>query len=216
MPLTIHHLHNFQSDLITRLCEELDIPYERYGENTRTLTLAESGACVQYICQKHGNGRLFLPPSHHDYADFVYYFHWANGTFQPFLGRLMMLNAGSGGGGDGTRGRDPDANPNPNPRVALWNDRLTRSLENLDKRFKLKSEGGDGATWLAGDEFTAANIMVVFSLTTFRNWFAYSLRGYDGILGYLAGVGGRDGYKRAMAKADPDMRLLLGAEVSSS
>ncbi|EQL36203.1 hypothetical protein BDFG_02176 [Blastomyces dermatitidis ATCC 26199] len=202
MPLTIHYLHNFQSDLITWLCEELDIPYD--------------GACVQYICQKHGNGRLFLPPSHHDYADFVYYFHWANGTFQPFLGRLMMLNAGSGGGGDGTRGRDPDANPNPNPRVALWNDRLTRSLENLDKRFKLKSEGGDGATWLAGDEFTAANIMVVFSLTTFRNWFAYSLRGYDGILGYLAGVGGRDGYKRAMAKADPDMRLLLGAEVSSS
>ncbi|OJD22652.1 hypothetical protein ACJ73_06000 [Blastomyces percursus] len=249
MPLTIHHLHNSQSERITWLCEELDIPYElktykrnplfappEYkalhpsgsapviqdtlplptddnGENAQTLTLAESGACVQYICQKHGNGRLFLPPSHHDYADFVYYFHWANGTFQPLLGRLMTLNAGSGGG---SQSQNADANPSSNPIVALWNDRLTRSLENLDKRFKPKREGGDGATWLAGDEFTAADIMVVFSLTTFRNWFAYSLREYDGILGYLARVGARDGYKRAMAKADPDLRLLLGAEVSSS
>ncbi|PGG97259.1 hypothetical protein GX51_07409 [Blastomyces parvus] len=253
MPLTVHHLHNSQSERIAWLCEELNISYElktykrnpilappEYkalhpagsapiiqdtvslstddnGENVKTLTLAESGACVEYICQKHGNGRLFLPPSHHAYADFVYYFHWANGTFQPLLGRFMTLNAGSAGGigSGGSQSPNPTANPNSNPMVALWHDRLKRSLGILDKRFKPKTDGGDGATWLAGDEFTAADIMVVFSLTTFRNWYAYSLHGYDGILGYLARVGGRDGYKRAMAKVEPDMRLHLGAEVSS-
>ncbi|OJD15761.1 hypothetical protein AJ78_04018 [Emergomyces pasteurianus Ep9510] len=182
-------------------------------ENTQTLTLAESGACVQYICQKHGDGNLFLPPSHKDYANFVYWFHWANGTFQPLLARLMTVNGGPGGSAGSTdQGQNPS--PNPSPMVALWNDRLQRSLGALDKRFRTKAEGGDGATWLAGDEFTAADIMVVFSLTTFRYWFEYSLREYDGILGYLARVGNRDGYKRAMAKAEPEMRLLLGAEVS--
>ncbi|PGH30850.1 hypothetical protein GX50_06393 [[Emmonsia] crescens] len=180
-------------------------------ENTQTLTLAESGACVQYICQKHGNGKLFLTPSHRDYANFVYWFHWANGTFQPLLARLMTVNGGPGSGG-----QSQNPSPNPSPMVALWNDRLQRSLGALDKRFKTKDEGGDDATWLAGDEFTAADIMVVFSLTTFRYWFGYSLREYDGILGYLGRVGERDGYKRAMTKAEPEMRLLLGPEVLSA
>ncbi|OAX81335.1 hypothetical protein ACJ72_04320 [Emergomyces africanus] len=189
-------------------------PTNNCGENIengmQTLTLAESGACVQYICQKHGNGKLFLHPSHKDYANFVYWFHWANGTFQPLLARLTTVNGGPGGSTD----QSQNPSPSPSPMIALWNDRLQRSLGALDKRFKTREEGGDGATWFAGDEFTAADIMVVFSLTTFRYWFVYSLRGYDGILGYLARVGDRDGYKRAMAKADPEMRLLLGAEVS--
>ncbi|KAL2373957.1 hypothetical protein RJ035_004643 [Blastomyces gilchristii] len=187
MPLTIHYLHNFQSDLITWLCEELDIPYELKPTNIKHCTLPAPYRSFKILSLSLRTiWREYVNPNSRKKRRMCP----ANGTFQPFLGRLMMLNAGSGGGGDGTRGRDPVANPNPNPIVALWNDRLTRSLENLDKRFKPKSEGGDGATWLAGDEFTVANIMVVFSLTTFRNWFAYSLRGYDGILGYLAGVGG--------------------------
>ena len=61
------------------------------------------------------------------------------------------------------------------------------------------------ATWLAGNEFTAADVMLVFSLTTMRCFFGYDLSGYDGILGYLQRVGGREGYVKAMKKGDPEL-----------
>ena len=47
--------------------------------------LAESGAVVEYIIAKYGNGRLALSSSHPDFAAFLYWFHFANGTFQKHL-----------------------------------------------------------------------------------------------------------------------------------
>ncbi|PGH18084.1 hypothetical protein AJ79_00712 [Helicocarpus griseus UAMH5409] len=183
---------------------------------TQTLTLAESGACVQYICHKHGGGRLFLSPEHKDYAAFLYWFHWANGSFQPLLGRLMTAKglwgksaaatagATAGAGGEETGG----GNESDDPVMALWHDRLRRSLEMLDKRFRSREEGGEGAKWLAGEEFTAADVMLVFSLTTFRRfWFQYGLEGYQGVLGYLERIRGREGYRRAMGRAEPGLVL---------
>src|ERR1700748_455605 len=115
--LTVHHLGKSQSERIVWLCEELSIPYElkRYtrdavtmlapGENKALhpigaapvitdgdLVHAESGAIVDYILAKHGNGRLALPASHPDFAQYLYWFHFANGTLQAGMGRLMILN----------------------------------------------------------------------------------------------------------------------------
>jgi glutathione S-transferase len=67
-------------------------------------------------------------------------------------------------------------------------------------------------TWLAGDEFTAADIMNVFSLTTMRLFAPFSLENYPGIVAYLKRIGEREGYKRAMAKGDPGFTPLLCAE----
>ncbi len=65
------------------------------------------------------------------------------------------------------------------------------------------------ATHLAGREFTAADIMSVFSLTTMRLFQPVDLRPYPGILAYLQRVGERPAYRRAMAKGDPDLVPLL-------
>ena len=59
--------------------------------------------------------------------------------------------------------------------------------------------------WMAGSEFTAADIMVVFSFTTMRTFMQYNLSEYKGILEYLKRIGERDGYQRAMEKWDPQM-----------
>ena len=69
-------------------------------------------------------------------------------------------------------------------------------------------------TWLAGPEFTIADIMMVFSFTTMRTFFPFNLGEYDGILKYLERVGERGAYQKAMAKADPqlDWRGLMNAE----
>jgi glutathione S-transferase len=80
--------------------------------------------------------------------------------------------------------------------------RLARVLGFLNQRL------GE-VDFLAGSELTAADIMMVFSLTTMRSFTPYDLKSYPHILGYLRRIGGREAYQRAMRKGDPGMTLLL-------
>ncbi|RAL09097.1 glutathione S-transferase family protein [Aspergillus homomorphus CBS 101889] len=219
MSLTIHHLHQSSSERVIWLCEELSLPYtlktydrvpllapEEYKalhpaatspiiqditDNGEEITLAESGACIEYISHRHASGRLFLPPTHRCYPDFLFWWHWVNGTFQPTLGRAMMARmAGLG---------------EENLMVRLGAERMRRALAMLDERLRAEE-------WLAGEEFSVADVMLVFSLTTMRYFFAYGLGEFEGILGYLGRVGSREAYRRAMERADPGMELVLGAD----
>jgi glutathione S-transferase len=65
------------------------------------------------------------------------------------------------------------------------------------------------ADYFAGAEFTAADIIMVFSLTTMRYFMPLDLAPYPAILAYLQRIGARDAYRRAMEKGDPGMKLLL-------
>ena len=47
---------------------------------------------VEYIIAKYGKGRLALPSDHSDFAPFLYWYHFANGTLQAQMGRNMILN----------------------------------------------------------------------------------------------------------------------------
>lgn len=214
MTTIIHHLHVSSSERVIWLCEELGINYELRSYDRAPLlappeykslhpagtspviqdgdiTLAETGACVEYIAQKHGNGRLFLKPTHPSYPEFLYWYHWANSTFVPTLGRSMMIRL---------------ANiPDDNPLVKIGNERLKRGLSALDTHIGHND-------WLAGDEFTAADIMVVFSLTTMRYFYAYSLREYPSIGRYLERIGKREAYQRAMKIGDPQLVPALGLD----
>ena len=208
MALIIHHLQVSQSERLPWLCEELAIPYaltlhqrapifspqaikdlNPVGSapviEDENLTLAESAACVEYIIHKHGNGRLALPPSHKDYADYLYWFHFSNGTLQPHV-LLMLQLSHLDAGAVGVRA----------------NERWVTLLRLLNERLKTN-------TWLAGAEFTAADIMTVFTLTTMRSFYGYDLAGYQGILSYLKRVTDRKGYRTSRAKADPDLELMI-------
>ena len=211
--LTVHHLGKSQSERIVWLCEELDIPYElkRYARDPVTilapadyktlhpigaapvitdgeLVLAESGAVVEYILATYGNGRLALGPGHPDFAAFLYWFHFANGTLQANMGRNMILNRLT--------------LPDDNPVLAATRARVDRAFDLVDARAR-------EAEYLAGTEFTAADIMMGFSLTTMRYFMPYDLKRCPNIVGYLARIGQRPAYRRAMEKGDPGMALLL-------
>ena len=211
--LTVHHLGRSQSERIVWLCEELGVPYDLklYRRDPVTLlappeykalhpsgaapviidgesVLAESGAVVDYIVAKHGSGRLALGPDHHDFAHYLFWFHFANGTLQPSMGRnmtLRWLNL-----------------PTDNPVAVTMLGRLDRALALVEARL------GE-VDHFAGREFTAADIMMVFSLTTMRVFMPVDLSPYPGIRAYLRRIGARDGYRRAMRKGDPDMTPLL-------
>lgn len=211
--LTVHHLGKSQSERIVWLCEELAVPYELkvYQRDAATmlappeykalhpqgtapvitdgdLVLAESGAIIDYIVARHGGGRLALPPAHPDFAAYLYWYHYANGHLQPAMGRNMLL------------GRIEAAKGHP--VAAMARARLELALGLVDKRL------GD-VPYFAGSEFTAADIMAVFTLTTMRYFLPLDLGPYPAILDYLQRIAARDAYRAAMEKGDPGMPLLL-------
>lgn len=211
--LTVHHLGRSQSERIVWLCEELGIDYElkRYDRDPVTrlappeykalhpigtapvisdggAVIGESGAIIEYILGKYGKGKLARHPAHPEYTNYLYWFHYANGSFQALLHRTLVA-----------RRLEPAAEH----RVLKdLQGRLDRSLALLDERL------GE-VHYLAGDELTAADIMIFFSFTTMRSFTPYELKAYPNILAYLKRVGARPAYRRAMEKADPGMPLLL-------
>ena len=211
--LTVHHLGKSQSERIVWLCEELEIPYElkRYARDAKTMlappdykalypigtapiitdgdvVLAESGAVVEYIIAKYGDGRLTLRADDPDFAQFLYWFHFANGTLQANMGRLMLLN------------RLKLASDNP--ILAATKARVDLAFDGVDARTRV-------ADYLAGHAFTSADIMIGFSLTTMRYFQPYDLARCPNVVKYLARIGARPAYRRAMEKGDPGMALLL-------
>jgi glutathione S-transferase len=209
--LTVHHLGRSQSERIVWLCEELGIDYElkRYERapllappeykalhpigtapviTDGDLVLGESGAIIEYIIARYGGGRLARDPAHPAYADYVYWLHFANGSFQALLHRTLIAQR-----------LEPRAD---HPVLVNLRARLGAALDFLNQRL------GE-AHYLAGDELTAADIMLVFSLTTMRSFTPYELEPYPHIRAYLRRIGEREAYQRAMRKGDPGMAQLL-------
>lgn len=61
--------------------------------------------------------------------------------------------------------------------------------------------------WLAGDEFTAADVMTGWCLTTMRKFEPVDLTDFEGVQAWVARFGERQAYRTAMGKSDPDIRL---------
>jgi glutathione S-transferase len=200
--LTVHHLGISQSDRIVWLCEELGLDYDlvRYDRDPVTklapaaykalhpsgtapvitdgdVVLAESGAIVDYIVARHGGGRLTLKPEDPAFPLYLYWYHFANGSLMP---SMMMLMA-------------------EGPLAELMRERVGRGFKALDDRL------AEGHAWLAGDNFTVADIMIAFPLTTLRAFTSFDLSPYPNIPPYLQRLTARPGFQRARAKADPEL-----------
>ncbi|MBQ1543843.1 glutathione S-transferase [Caulobacter sp. CCUG 60055] len=209
--LVVHHLGVSQSDRIVWLCEELGVPYElvRYERDPRTrlapaayraltpfgtapvvvdggLVLGESAAIVEYVIETYGQGRLKVRPGDPSWTDYLFWFHFANGSLMP-AALIDSIGRRVEGGGE---------------VFATLRARLDRAYDQIEARL------GD-APYLAGEAFTAADIMAVFPLTTMRVFAPRDLAGHPNIGAYLARIGGRPAFQRAMAKADPGFQPPL-------
>jgi glutathione S-transferase len=209
--LTVHHLGRSQSERIVWLCEELGLDYElkRYERapllappeykalhpvgtaptiTDGDLVLGESGAIIEYILARYGGGRLMRKLGHPEFANYLYWLHFANGSFQALLHRTLIAQR--------LEQRSDHA------VLVSLRARLSAALDFLNRRL------GE-ADYLAGNELTAADIMLGFSLTTMRSFTPYDLQAYPHIRAYLRRIGAREAYQRAMRKGDPGMALLL-------
>jgi len=212
--LTVHHLGISQSERIVWLCEELSIPYELkcYTRDSSTrlapteykalhpfgtapvitddgLTLAESGAIIEYIIHKYGGGRLSVSPTRYNYAEYLYWFHFANASLMP----LVMGSVGRKAAGD---------SPIEQARSRTLAARDQRAYEMMEVHL------GENE-YFAGAEFTAADIIMIFPLSTMRMFAPRDLTPNPNIRAYLGRIGERPAYQRAMQKADPGVPRLL-------
>ncbi|KAI1798067.1 thioredoxin-like protein [Ganoderma leucocontextum] len=211
--VVVHHLNDSRSQRILWLLEELEVPYEikkyqRTAERVAPpelkavhplgnapvitdgdLTLAESGAIVEYIIRKYGNGRA--QPSESGWLDNIYYTHYSEASLMPMLVNKLIFKI------------VPERSPfliRPLLRpvfdkvsALMLEPRLKNHAELIEKHLT-KTNG-----WFAGgEEPTSADYMMIFCLEA---WATQD----KGALGpkaieYIKRVHARPGYKRALEK----------------
>ena len=174
--LTVHHLNNSRSQRVLWLLEELGVPYEvkRYERDPQTMlappelravhplgkspvitedgmVLAETGAIVEYILDRHGAGRLQPAKDGPHWWPCRHWMHHAEGSAMPPLVMTLQLNRAAErvlpeAGAALAKIRDGFVTPGLERMKQYWNDAL--------------AETG----WFAGPEMTAADIMMSFPI----------------------------------------------------
>lgn len=217
--ITLHHLENSRSQRILWLLEELGVDYEikHYKRDAKTslappelskihplgkspvitdgdITVAESGAIVEYLVNNYDDGRLLPAEGTPERLAYTYWLHYAEGTFMPLmiisliLSRIesapvpFFLKPITKGIAAKVRGNYLDAN-------------VKRNLEFMEATLK-KSK------WFCGDQMTAADIQMSFPLE------AAAVRtdlktDYPKLAACLKRMHALPAYKAALAKGGP-------------
>ena len=217
--ITVHHLNNSRSQRILWLLEELGLDYEikRYQRNPQTmlappelravhplgkspviteksasgdLTLAESGAIVEYLADRHGAGRLAPAPDSPQRVRYLYWLHFAEGTAQPpSLLKLLF---------DRIKSRSPLL-VRPIARAIADRALAAYVLPNIERNLDfMESELGKNE-WFAGAQFSAADIQMSFPVEAYR-----ARGGLDEkrprLMHFLEKIHSRPAYRRAIER----------------
>jgi glutathione S-transferase len=201
--ITVHHLLVSQSERVIWLLEELGLPYELKSYpraatgmadpifqqlhptgnapviQDGAVTLAESLAIFTYILEMYGAGKLRIAPGAPHYADFVYWFHYSNAGLMPLMMHHLF---------------DTMAGDTSSMRSQVMQDRLVRNLRMIDDRLA-------GSAYIAGPEFTAADILMHFPFGTMSQFAPLDIGGYPHIRPWLDRLGARPAYHKAMKLA---------------
>ena len=214
--ITVHHLNNSRSQRVLWLLEELGVPYEikPYQRNAQTmlappelravhplgkspvigddgLTIAESGAIVEYLADKYGAGKLAPAPGTPERPRYAYWLHFAEGSaMPPLLMKLIFDRIESGPMPFFVR---------PVARAIAGKAKSTFVMPNINRILDfMEGELGKSA-WFAGAAFSAADIQMSFPLE------AASVRGgldekRPKLWAFLKNIHARPAYQRALER----------------
>jgi glutathione S-transferase len=211
--ITVHHLNN------SWLLEELGVVYEvkRYERDAKTMlappallavhplgkspvivdgpvTVAESGAIVEYLIDRYGGGRLIPPAGTPERLRYTYWLHYAEGSAMPPLLLKLVFDRVANG-------------PAPWPISAVAR-RIASTVQDsfigpqLKRHLDYMEAELAAHTWFAGEEFTAADVQLSFPLEA-----AASRAGLNAsrphLMTFLDRIHARDAYKRALERGGP-------------
>jgi glutathione S-transferase len=204
MTTVVHHLENSRSQRILWMLEELGLPYEikRYERNKQTMlappelkkihplgkspmivddgkVIVETGAIVEYLVEK-ADGKLGAPAHRESVLRYREFLHYAEGSMMPPL--LLMLVVG---------------------RIPLFGKRALKRIQPMvDVHLDFVESELASRPWFAGDQMTAADIMMSFPLEA-----ATSRAGLDSsrpaTTAWLAKIHARAAYQAALQKGGP-------------
>jgi glutathione S-transferase len=218
--IVVHHLENSRSQRVLWLLEELGVPYEvkRYERDKETMlappalravhplgkspvitdggvTVAESGAIVDYLVERYGNGRLIPPPGTPERLRYGYWLHYAEGSAMPPLLLMLVFNR-------------VETAPMPffvKPIARQIAGRVKSTF--IEPQVKLhfdylESELGK-STWFAGNEFTAADVQMSFPIEAADARAGLGALGRPKLAAFLQRIHARPAYQAALAKGGP-------------
>ncbi|THY77594.1 glutathione S-transferase-like protein [Aureobasidium pullulans] len=203
--LVVHHLRVSQSETIVWLCEELGVAYDlKCYDREQTLLAPEVYKALSPLktAPVIEDVDTYQPnPEHIKLAESQACVEWISRkkTDQQALGRslermaVLLLTA---------------ALPKDHPGAKVADSRIEHYLQLIDERLG-KSQ------YLVGDEFTAADLIMVFPLTTMRAFIPVDLSAYSNILRYLKEIGERPAYQRTFEKAETKLKPMLDANPPS-
>ena len=141
--------------------------------------MCESGAIIEYILERYGAGRLAPPIGSPKRAAFLQWLHFAESTAFPPLGIVVWL----------TRYRGDSAQYET--VIADSRKRAASGFEFVERELGQKA-------WLLGDEFSAADVMMGFTLVAARLLGVLDER-FPALLAYLGRLQARPALQRTLA-----------------
>ena len=215
--ITVHHLEASRSTRIVWLLEELGVPYEvvRYARDPRTFlappaleaihplgkspvvtdgdrTIAESGAILEYLVDRYGEGKLVPEKGTPAYDRCRYFMHYAEGSLMPFLVMKLVCTK-------------VKAAPMPffvKPIARRIADSVGNTFidPNLKRHLAFLGAHLDKHAWIAGDAMTIADIQMAFPILAATTC-AAELGMPASIAAYAAKLLALPAYQRGVAKA---------------
>ncbi|MEO6017850.1 MAG: glutathione S-transferase [Polaromonas sp.] len=214
--IVVHHLNNSRSQRVLWLLEELGVPYEikRYERDRKTmlapaslravhplgkspvitdgeLTLAESGAIIEYLVERYGEGKLSPPAGSAAYLRYRYWMHYAEGSLMPPLLLKLVFDK-------------IETAPMPffvkpiakaisgKAKSGFITPQITTHLNYLEAEL-------EKSTWFVGDDFSAADVHMSFPVEA-----AAARGGLDSsrpcLMDYLSRIHARPAYKKALER----------------
>jgi glutathione S-transferase len=217
--ITVHHLNNSRSQRVLWLLEELGLPYEikKYQRDAKTMlappeltqvhplgkspvitdddvTVAESGAIIEYLIERYGKGRLAPEIGTPERLRWRYWLHFAEGTaMSPLLMKLVFERV--------------KVSPMPffvKPIARGIADKvLTMMVEpNLKRQLDFMEAELSKSEWFAGDTFSAADIQMSFPVEASAQRAGLNAS-RPKLMAFLKRIHARPGYRRALERGGP-------------
>ena len=215
--ITVHHLNNSRSQRVLWLLEELGVRYEvrRYERDKKTMlappelkaihplgkspvitdegrTLAETGAIIEYILARYGNGRLVPEAGSEDQLRFLYWLHYAEGSaMTPLLLKLVFTKIAS-------------------TKMPFFAKPIARGIAdkvlssfvdpNLARQMAFMESELSPGPWFLGANFSAADVQMSFPIEAANQRAGLAKNKTPRLLDWLARAHARPAYQRALAR----------------